>query len=117
MLSRRLVHTRGRYIISIGLLSSRVTIYLVSMHFLEKDVYIQVLLLFRRHDLSGSPDSLGQFRAYSISPCKILGPMTLFFGRHAGTCYFWQVVIQAPDSDSESTVLILEASRLLFLVG
>jgi hypothetical protein len=39
-----------------------------------------VLLLFRRHGLSGSPDSLGQFRAYSMSPCRILGPMTFFPG-------------------------------------
>jgi hypothetical protein len=41
---------------------------------------IQVLLKFRRHGLSGSLDSLGQFRAYSMSPCRILGPMTLFPG-------------------------------------
>jgi hypothetical protein len=32
----------------------------------ERDVYIQVLLLFRRHGLSGFPDSLGQFRAYNM---------------------------------------------------
>jgi hypothetical protein len=76
MLSRRLVHTRGRYMISIGLLSSRVTVYLVSMHFL-RERRIQVLLLFRSHGLSGSPDSLGQFKAYNMSPCRILGPMTL----------------------------------------
>jgi hypothetical protein len=33
---------------------------------------MQVLLLFRRHGLSGSPDSLEQFKAYSMSPYRIL---------------------------------------------
>jgi len=48
------------------------------MHFWERDVYIHVLLFFRRHGLSGSLDNLGQFREYIMSPCRILGPMTLF---------------------------------------
>jgi hypothetical protein len=39
----------------------KVRVDLVSMHF-ERDVYIQqVLLIFRRHSLNGSLDSLGQF--------------------------------------------------------
>jgi hypothetical protein len=60
MLSRRLVPTRGRYMINTWLLGSE-SIYLVSMHF-ERDGYIQqVLLIFRSYGLSGSPDSLGQF--------------------------------------------------------
>jgi hypothetical protein len=37
-----------------------------------------VLLLFRRHGLSGPPNSLAQFRAYNMSPCSILSLMTFF---------------------------------------
>jgi hypothetical protein len=39
----------------------RVRVDLVAMHF-ERDIYTQqVLLFFRRHSLSGSLDSVGQF--------------------------------------------------------
>jgi hypothetical protein len=39
-----------------------------------------VFQIFRRHDLSGSPDSLGKFRAYNMIPSIILGPMIFFPG-------------------------------------
>jgi hypothetical protein len=61
VLSKRLVPIRDRYMIGTWLFGSELELSLVSMHF-ERDVYIQqVLLLFRRHGLSGSLDSLEQF--------------------------------------------------------
>ena len=51
---------------------------LLGFHVFVRERCIQVLLFFRRHGLSGSLDSLGQLRAYSMSPCRILGPIVKF---------------------------------------
>jgi hypothetical protein len=60
------------------LFSSELALACVPLHF-ERDVYIQlVLLIFRRHGLSGSLNNLEQFQVHKDGPCMILGPITLF---------------------------------------
>ena len=61
MLSKRLVPIGGRYMIGTWLFSSELELSWFAGIF-ERDVYIQqVVLIFRRHGLSGSLDNLEQF--------------------------------------------------------
>jgi hypothetical protein len=61
VLSQRLVPIRDKNMIGTQLLSFKVRAILVS-HAFERDVYIQQMsLLFRRHGLNGSLDSLEKF--------------------------------------------------------
>jgi hypothetical protein len=60
--SKRLVPIRDRYMIGTWLFCSKLELAWFPMHLREMSTYIQqVLLLFRRHGLSGSLDSLEQF--------------------------------------------------------
>jgi hypothetical protein len=60
---QRLVPIRGRYIIGTWSFGLELELAWFPMHFIEMPTYMieQALLLFRRHGLSGSLDSLDEF--------------------------------------------------------
>jgi hypothetical protein len=53
---------------------------LLGFHAFVRERCIHVFQLFRRNGLSGCPNILGNFRAYNMIPCMILGSMTFFLG-------------------------------------